>query len=99
MSSVKVLPLGDRIIVERTEEPTVSTGGIYLPEAAKDTPQMGVVLRVGMGKLLDNGQRVPLTLKEGDKVIFGQYAGTKVKLDGKECLFMREEDVIGVAEE
>jgi chaperonin GroES len=98
MSSVKVAPLGERVLVKQDEEVQKTEGGIYLPETAKEAPQWGVVVRVGTGKVLDNGDVRPLTLKEGDKIIFGKYSGSKVKIGAEEYLFMKEEDILAVAE-
>lgn len=97
-SKLKVNPLGDRVLVRQDEEPQKSEGGIYLPDTAKEAPQYGTIVRVGPGKLLDNGQVRELSVKEGDKVIFGKYSGTKVKIGQEELLFMREEDIIAVVE-
>jgi chaperonin GroES len=94
--AIKVTPLGDRILVKQDDEPKKTEGGIYLPEAAQEAPQWGTIVRVGPGKALENGQVREPSLKEGDKVIFGKYSGTKVKLDQDELLFMREEDVMAV---
>lgn len=96
--ATKVTPLGDRILVRQDDEPQKTEGGIYLPETAQEAPQWGTVVRVGPGKRLDNGQVCELSLKAGDKVIFGKYSGTKVKIDQDELLFMREEDVMAVVE-
>jgi chaperonin GroES len=96
---VKVIPLLDRVLVKQDDEPQKTAGGIYLPETAKETPQWGTVVRVGPGKLLDSGEVRRLTVKEGDKVIFGKYSGTKVKMGEDELLFMREEDIMAVVEE
>ena len=98
MSNVKVKPLGDRVLVKQDEEPQMSEGGIYLPEAAKEAPQWGTVVRVGLGKSLENGEYRPLAVKEGDKVIFGKYSGTKVKVGTEELLFMREDDIMATVE-
>lgn len=95
---LKVVPLGDRVLVRQDEEPQMSEGGIYLPETAKEAPQWGEIVAVGSGKQLDNGDNRPLTLKVGDKVIFGKYSGTKVSVDSQEYLFMREDDVMGIVE-
>lgn len=97
-SKLKVNPLGDRVLVRQDEEPQKSEGGIYLPDTAKEAPQYGTIVRVGPGKLLDNGQVRELTVKEGDKVIFGKYSGTKVKIGQEDLLFMREEDIIAIVE-
>lgn len=98
MSKIKVTPLGDRVLVKQDEEPQVSEGGIYLPETAKEAPQWGTVVRVGQGKSLDNGEYRPLVVKEGDKVLFGKYSGTKVKVGTEELLFMREDDIMATVE-
>jgi len=94
--AIKVTPLGDRILVKQDDEPQKTEGGIYLPEAAQEAPQWGTIVCVGAGKVLENGQIREPSLKAGDKVIFGKYSGTKVKLDQDELLFMREEDVMAV---
>jgi chaperonin GroES len=97
-SKLKVRPLYDRIIVSREEEEQVSAGGIVIPDSAKEKPVRGTVLAIGEGKTLDNGQLRPLAVKVGDKVLFGKYAGTELKLEGEEILVLREEDVMGVIE-
>lgn len=91
-------PLGDRVVVKTIEEEQKTAGGIVLPDTAKEKPQKGEVLAVGTGKLLDNGERVPLEVKVGDKVIFAKYGGTEVKVDGKEYLILRESDILAIAE-
>jgi chaperonin GroES len=96
MASIK--PLQDRVIVKRIEEGEQIRGGIIIPDSAKEKPQEGEVIAVGAGKKLDNGERVPLDIKEGDRVLFGKYAGTEIKLDGDEFLIMREDDILGVIE-
>jgi len=93
-----IRPLNDRIIVKRMEEQEQMRGGLYIPDTAKEKPQEGEVLAVGNGKLLDNGTRTKIDLKPGDRVLFGKYAGTEVKLDGEELLILREDDVLGVIE-
>lgn len=93
---VKVRPLGDRIIVKRLAEEEKTKSGIIIPDTAKEKPQEGEVVAVGNGKILDNGQKVQLEVKAGDKIIFGKYAGSEIKIDGEEYLIMREEDVLGV---
>ncbi len=98
LKGMNVSPLGDRVLVKQDEEPQMSTGGIYLPETAKEAPQWGTVVRVGTGKALENGTLRPLTVKEGDKVIFGKYAGTKITVGTDEFLFMREDDIMGVVQ-
>lgn len=97
-SKQKISPLGDRVLVRQDDEPQKTEGGIYLPETAKEAPQYGTVVRTGPGKLLENGQVRELTVKEGDKVIFGKYSGTKVKIGQEELLFMREDDIIAIVE-
>ncbi|MCC6442458.1 MAG: co-chaperone GroES [Armatimonadetes bacterium] len=91
-------PLGERVVVEPASEEEKTSGGIILPDTAKEKPQKGTVIAVGSGKLLDNGQRVPVDLKVGDKVIFSKYGGTEVKIDGKEYMILREDDIYAVEE-
>jgi chaperonin GroES len=93
---MKVKPLGDRILVRRVEEEEVQRGGIIIPDSAKEKPQQGEVLAVGPGRLNDDGKRIPLEVKTGDRILMGKYAGTEVKLDGEECLILREDDVLAV---
>jgi chaperonin GroES len=95
---MKVRPLHDRVIVERLEEERTSPGGIVIPDTATEKPIQGKVIAVGNGKILDNGQTRALDVKVGDKVLFGKYSGTEVKVDGDELLVMREEDVMAVIE-
>jgi chaperonin GroES len=92
----KVKPLGDRILVRRVEEDEVQRGGIIIPETAKEKPQQAEVLAVGPGRVNDEGKRIPLEVKAGDRILMGKYAGTEVKLDGEECLILREDDVLAV---
>jgi chaperonin GroES len=94
--AVNIRPLNDRIIVRRIEEQEQMRGGLYIPDTAKEKPQEGEVLAVGNGKLLENGQRIPIDLKAGDRILFGKYSGTEVKLDGEEYLILREDDILGV---
>ncbi|HKP86392.1 MAG TPA: co-chaperone GroES [Blastocatellia bacterium] len=96
MASIR--PLQDRVIVKRIEEGEQIRGGIIIPDTAKEKPQEGEVIAVGEGKKLDSGDRVPLDVKEGDRVLFGKYSGTEIKLDGEEYLIMREDDILGVIE-
>jgi chaperonin GroES len=96
--AISIRPLNDRIIVRRMEEQEQMRGGLYIPDTAKEKPQEGEVLAVGNGKLLDNGQRIAIDLKAGDRILFGKYAGTEIKLDGEEYLILREDDVLGVVE-
>ena len=93
-----IRPLNDRIIVKRIEEQEQMRGGLYIPDTAKEKPQEGEVLAVGNGKLLDNGTRISIDLSAGDRVLFGKYAGTEVKLDGEELLILREDDILGVVQ-
>ncbi len=97
-TSVKIRPLHDRVIVRRLEEETKTAGGIVIPDTAKEKPIQGEVVAVGKGKILDNGEVRPLDVKPGDKVLFGKYSGTEVKVENKELLVMREEDIMGVVE-
>ncbi|MBN2705436.1 MAG: co-chaperone GroES [Deltaproteobacteria bacterium] len=93
---MNIRPLQDRIIVKRLEEEEKTKGGIIIPDAAKEKPMQGEVIAAGKGKVGDDGKVNPLDVKVGDKILFGKYAGTEVKLDGEEYLIMREDDVLGV---
>jgi len=95
---MKLRPLQDRIIVKRMEEETKTAGGIFIPETAKEKPQKGEVIAVGNGKKTEDGKIVPIDVKAGDKVLFGKYAGTEIKVDGEELLIMREDDILGIME-
>ncbi|RPG49927.1 MAG: co-chaperone GroES [Gammaproteobacteria bacterium TMED1] len=95
---MSIRPLQDRIVVRRTEEETKSAGGIVIPDSAAEKPSQGEVIAVGPGKKLDNGSVQEVDLKVGDKILFGQYAGSSVKLDGEELLIMNESEVFGVVE-
>jgi chaperonin GroES len=95
---MKLKPLGDRVIVQATEEEETTASGIVLPDTAKEKPKRGKVLSVGEGKRLDNGERAPVNVKKGDEVIFASYAGTEIKLDGEELMIMSEDDVLAVVE-
>ncbi|EGV51742.1 co-chaperone GroES [Candidatus Endoriftia persephonae] len=95
---MNIRPLHDRVIVRRMEEERTSPGGIVLPDAATEKPMQGEILAVGKGKINNNGEVTPLDVKVGDKVLFGKYSGTEVKVDGEEVLVMREEDIMGVIE-
>mgnify|MGYP000898220318 CR=1 FL=1 len=95
---MKIRPLHDRIIVKRMEEERVSAGGIVIPDSATEKPIKGEVLAVGNGKQLDNGEIRALDVKKGDKVLFGKYSGTEVKVDGQELLVMKEDDVMAILE-
>ncbi len=93
---MKIRPLHDRVIVKRVEEETTTAGGIVLPGSAAEKPSEGEVLAVGNGKVLENGDVRALEVKVGDKVLFGKYSGTEVKVDGDDLIVMREEDIMGV---
>ena len=95
---MKIRPLQDRVIVRRMEEERTSAGGIVIPDTATEKPIKGEVIAVGPGKILDNGEKRPVDLKEGDKVLFGKYSGTEVKVNDEELLVMREDDIMGVIE-
>ncbi len=94
-----IKPLADRVLVERIEEEVVKQGGIIIPDTAKERPQQGMIIAVGPGKLSDKGEREASQVKEGDKVLFAKYAGTEVKVDDKEYLIMREDDILAIITE
>jgi chaperonin GroES len=93
---MKIKPLNDRVIVKRVDEDQKTAGGIIIPDTAKEKPQEGEVVAVGPGKLNDDGNRITLEVKEGDRILFGKYAGTEIKIDDEEHIFMREEDILGI---
>jgi len=93
---MKLRPLHDRILVKRIEAAEVMKGGIIIPDTAKEKPQEGKVVAVGNGKILENGTRLEMSIKEGDTILFGKYSGTEVKIEGEEYLIMREDDVLAV---
>ena len=95
---MKIRPLQDRVIVKRVEEEGKTKGGIIIPDSAKEKPMEGKVIAVGKGKVLEDGKIHPLDVKVGDRVLFGKYSGTEVKIDGEEHLIMREDDILGVIE-
>jgi len=95
---MKLRPLQDRILVQRVEEETKTKGGIIIPDTAKEKPAEGKVMSVGNGKLGEDGKRVALEVKKGDRILFGKYAGTEIKIEGEEYLILREDDVLGVIE-
>jgi len=95
---MKIKPLHDRVIVKRIEEEEKTKGGIIIPDTAKEKPAEGKIVAVGNGKVLEDGSRQPLEVKEGDRVLFGKYAGTEIKIDGEEHLIMREDDIIAIVE-
>ncbi len=93
---MKLRPLQDRLLVQRVEEEEKTKGGIIIPDTAKEKPAEGKVVAVGKGKVDENGKRIALEIKKGDRILFGKYSGTEVKIDGKEYLIMREDDVLGI---
>jgi chaperonin GroES len=95
---MKLRPLQDRILVQRVEEETKTSGGIIIPDTAKEKPAEGKVIATGNGKVGDDGKRVALEVKKGDRILFSKYAGTEVKVQGEEYLIMREDDVLGIIE-
>ena len=95
---MKIRPLNDRILVKRLEEEEKTAGGIIIPDSAKEKPAEGEIVAVGPGKMNDGGERAPMDVKVGDRVLFSKYGGTDVKLDGEDYLIMREDDILGVIE-
>ncbi|MEI8359024.1 MAG: hypothetical protein RL698_2879 [Pseudomonadota bacterium] len=95
---MKIRPLQDRVIVKRVQEEEKSKGGIIIPDTAKEKPQEGKVIAVGKGKVDDNGKLRPLDVKAGDRILFGKYSGSEIKLDGEEHLILREDDILGIIE-
>lgn len=98
VASTNIKPLADRVLVRPVEREERTKGGILLPDTAKEKPQLGKVLAVGAGRMLENGQRQPLDVKEGDTVLFSKYAGTELKVDGEEMLLIGERDILAVVE-
>ena len=96
--SLKIQPLGDRVVVKASTRETVTKSGLVLPDTAKEKPQEGEILAVGPGKVLDNGKRTTPEVKVGERVLFARYAGTEIKIDGEEYLILRESDVMGIVE-
>jgi chaperonin GroES len=96
---MKVKPLGDRVLVRRLEAEEKTKGGIVLPDTAKEKPKQGEIMEVGDGKVNDQGKKIELSVKKGDKVLFSSYAGTDVKIDGEEYLILKEEDVLAIIKE
>jgi chaperonin GroES len=96
MANTKLTPLHDRVVVKRIAEAETTRGGIIIPDTAKDKPQEGEVLAVGRGKSNDEGKVLPPVVKAGDRVLFGKYSGTEIKIDGEELLIMREEEILGI---
>jgi chaperonin GroES len=95
---MKIRPLNDRVLVTRVEEEQKTAGGIIIPDTAKEKPQEGKIIAAGPGKIGDDGIRTPLNVKKGDKILFSKYAGTEIKIDGVEHIFMKEDDILGVLE-
>ena len=95
---MKIQPLGDRVVVLRIGEEEKTAGGIIIPDTAKEKPQEGKVVAAGPGKVGEDGNRIPMDVKKGNRVLFGKYAGTEIEIDGVEHLIMREEDILGVIE-
>jgi chaperonin GroES len=95
---MKIRPLNDRVLVLRIEEEEKTSGGIIIPDTAKEKPQEGKVIAVGPGKLDEDGKRIPLEIKKNDRILFGKYSGTEIKIDGVEHLIMREDDILGIIE-
>ena len=95
---MKIRPLGDRLLVRREEPSETVRGGIIIPDSAKEKPQEGKVVAVGKGRLDDDGKRVPMEVKKGNRILMGKYAGTEVKIDGEEHIIMREDDVLAIIE-
>ena len=96
MASSSLRPLGDRVVVRAVEREEVTKGGIYLPDTAKEKPQEGIIEAVGPGRILDNGDRSQMELKEGDRVLYAKYAGTEFKLEGQDLLILRESDILAI---
>jgi chaperonin GroES len=97
-AGMKIRPLHDRILVKRLEEQETKKGGIIIPDTAKEKPQEGKVIAVGNGKVNDDGKKIPLDVKAGDRILFGKYSGSEVKVEDEEYLILREEDVLGIIE-
>ena len=95
---MKLTPLHDRVIVKRIEDEEKTAGGIIIPDTAKEKPQQGKIIAVGQGSMLENGQIIPMTVKEGDRILFGKYAGTDIQIDGEEHLIMREDDILAIVQ-
>jgi len=95
---MKIRPMNDRILVVRVEEEKKTAGGIIIPDTAKEKPQEGKVVAAGPGKMGEDGKRIPMELKKGDRILFSKYAGLEIKIDGVEHIFMREDDILGILE-
>jgi chaperonin GroES len=95
---MKIKPLSDRVLVLRIEEDEQTTGGIIIPDTAKEKPQEGKVVAAGPGRLDENGKRIPMAVKKNDRILFGKYAGTEIQIEGAEHIIMREDDILGIVE-
>jgi len=95
---MKLIPLDDRVVIKQSEAKEKTTGGIILPDTAKEKPQIGKIIAVGQGKLLDNGKRNKMSVKKNDKVIYGKYMGSEVEIDGEKYVILREDDILGIVE-
>jgi len=95
---MKVIPLTDRVLIKRVESLEKTAGGLYIPDTAKEKPVEGLVMAVGEGKIQDDGKKVPMTVKKGQRILFSKYSGTEIKLDGEEHLILREDDILGIVE-
>lgn len=93
---MKIIPLNDRVLVTREEEQQKTAGGLIIPDTAKEKPQEGKIVAVGPGKRNDQGELMPMAVKPGDRILFGKYAGTEIKIDGEKQIFMREDDILAV---
>ncbi len=96
---MNVKPLFDRVLVKRVDSDTKTKGGLFIPDSAKEKPMEGLVLAVGAGKTLDSGETATMQVKEGDRVLFGKYSGTEIKIDGEDRLIIREDDILGIVED
>jgi len=96
---MKIKPLGDRVIVKPLEEKEVKKGNIIIPDTAKEKPQQGEVIAVGKGKMTEDGKLLPMEVKVGDKVLYGKYSGTEIKIDGQEYLILHQDDILGIVED
>ncbi len=95
---MKIKPLGDRVLVLRIEEDDQTSGGIIIPDTAKEKPQEGKVVAAGPGRLDENGKKIPMSVKKNDRILFGKYAGTEIQIEGVEHIIMREDDILGIVE-
>jgi chaperonin GroES len=95
---MKVKPLSDRVLVLRIEEDAKTSGGIFIPDTAKEKPQEGKVVAAGPGRVDENGKRIPMAVKKNDRILFGKYAGTEIQIEGVEHIIMREDDILGIVE-